>query len=150
ASAVVAHSDLDGAAFPLGYRHGYPPGGRFAPGGASLGLLDAVIDGVPDHMDESVLDLVEDALVDLDLPAAEDERDLLALVSGKIPRKLGEDFEDAEERQGQGLLDVLEEVFRGPAQGHAVAIRGAARGSQRGLQGGHEDMVPVQELPQAG
>jgi hypothetical protein len=57
------------------------PTGDF-PAATRASAFDAVIDGVPEHVDERIADLVEHRAIELDLFAFDDELDLLAKRAG--------------------------------------------------------------------
>ena len=81
AAAVVLDLDHDVVALLVGVQRDRARG-RLADFGAALRRLDAVIDGVADHVHERIAELFDDQLVDLGLGAGDDEADLLVASRG--------------------------------------------------------------------
>ena len=121
---VVRHRELHLAA--IHGRHGDRDRGarRLAGGGAPVGRLDAVIDGIPQQMDEWILEILEDALVDRDVLAPDHQLRLLALIAAEIPHQLGKRGRAGGERKQQQLLGVLQQVVDEPLDHVAVLLCG--------------------------
>ena len=73
-----------------------------------------MIDGVPDEVDEGILESLENALVDLDIAASRCQLRLLAEIPGEIPHDLRESLEQRAAREHEDRPRAFEEVSHEP------------------------------------
>ena len=86
--------------------------------------LDAVIDAVPEKMDERVFHLFEDPPVDFDLASPSHQLQLLALLARKLAGESWKELEQRGERQHLHLLHVVKKVVHHSAQGAMIVLGG--------------------------
>ena len=73
----------------------------------SAGRLDAVVDAVPDQVDERLADLVDDRLVDAGVLALQDQLDVLAGLAGEVAHQAREALEDVADGEHADVHDRL-------------------------------------------
>ena len=113
--AVVADGD-DHAVAPMRGLERNRPGAGLAGRFADVGGFQAVIDRVPDHVDERVAQLVDHPLVQLGLLAADLEQDLLARREAEVADDAAEPLEQRADRHHPGVEHALLEAVGDPAQ----------------------------------
>ena len=86
--------------------------------------LDAMIHRVPHQMHERVLDLFENALINLDLGPVHGELDFLPGLARQVVNHFREAGEDGGERQHQSLLHVIQQPVGEGIEAPAVPFHG--------------------------
>ena len=109
-----------------------------------------MIDGVAQEVNERVLHLLDDALVHLDLAAADDQLGLFALVAREIPDDAGQDLEERRDGEHEELLGILEQRIDHPRRGAAVVVGRFHERRQSIPQRPHVLLVPLEEIREAG
>ena len=96
-------------------------GRLLAGGGARLGLLDAMIDGVADDMGKRIADHLDHLAIELDVAAVHVEPDLLAEIGGKVADHARQAGEQAVDPLHAGAGDAV--AYLGDAGGDALERR---------------------------
>ena len=95
--------------------------------------LDAVIDGVANHVHQRIAELFDDQLVDLGLGAGDDQADLLAHLAADLAHDAREPVEHLAERHHAHLEDAVLQLAPGGARsfGASAAARRRAGAAPR-------------------
>ncbi len=148
--AVVGHEHLHPAVVQPGDGERDDGARGLAQPEARLGRFDAVIDAVAQQVDERVLHLLQDALVDLDVLAADGQLRVLALVAAKVAHQFGKRGGDGGEGQQKQFFGVLQQVVHELADDVVVPPRGAGERGHVVFQRPEVLVIPFDELEQPG
>ncbi len=82
-----------------------------------------MVDAVPDHMNQGVLDRLQYPAVDLEILSLNGQFDVLVMVPGEIAHQTREEFQQGRKRQHQGFFRVFQEIVHHAAD-HALVLFG--------------------------